>query len=402
MGQRSGEDLSVTEYGAAQVDLHAYLLQRQQPMTPQQAALFAASLTEQLAALHAVGRVHGPLDVGVRVEVSNGVPQPILTGTESDRWTAADDVLGVGVILLYLLGAELSHDHRLPPRPDAMPEPLWSLITNCLEPDLTARPTAAVLAQQLRSTARDLLLGVAPWPSSTALAGPEKSSDDELHLMVPGYVPGPGPTATEEPTRSPSRRNRWLLAATTAAAVVLATVGVVLAVGGASDKAPTAGQNTPSSPIPPTASATTASATTAAVPAGPTGPAKTTAPAAQPRTSAKKSVAPPPAPTKSPLPAAPTSICVQTPDCVARASFDAVGEDLTVCDRKADSHAAVVLYTRSDASGEKKVWASDGAGTCELANLSMAEGAKITYKVCIGDQSENRVDTCSAAVTNTA
>lgn len=392
----------MTGYGAAGSDLPTFLRQHA-PMTPQKGAVFAATLAEQLAALHADGRALGALDAGVRVEIVTGVARPVVIERATvtrpgSPDTAAEDVHGVGVLLVRLLGAELPRGPELPRRPDAVPDSLWSLVANCLTPNPAARPTAAVLARQLRDTARDLLLGVSAWPSATGLAHPADPGTPtgaDIEIPVPGYVPGPDSTSGPDvPARSPRRRGRQLLVATTVAVLVLAAVGIAFAItGSAPDQAPTAADKTAV-----TAVATTPNATKPAAPK-PTMPRRSTAPPAP--AGGNEPARPPalPSPAK-PNPPAPTVVCLP-PDCAARATFQPVDEHLIVCDNKSDGYAAVAIYT-AGTSGEKKVWASNSAGTCTDKDLGVADGTRVTYKVCIGDQSENRVDRCSATVTRTA
>jgi hypothetical protein len=386
----------VTEYGATQVDLPTYLRQYA-PLPPQNAALLAAGLAEQLAALHAAGRVHGPLDSGVYIDVPGGQPpQAVLvdSGTRRESWQPADDVLGVGVILLHLLGGQLSPEHRLPPQPATVPDPLWSLITGCLRPDPAARPTAAALAQQLRGAARDLLLGVAPWGTPNQVPGPAPDAQG-FEPLVPGYVPGPAVAGLDDPATPPNRRGRLLVVAAAAAAVVLATVGVVFALTGSSDeRSPVASDRTASTePAPPPTEATTP-------PSDPTTPPATPSatPSKKPRTPTRSPSHPASVP---PAPAVPAAVCLQ-PGCIARVTFEPRGARFTVCDNNKDGFSAIGVYTRSDAAGERMVWASGSVGTCESAALGMPRGAKITFKACIGEHDKNTVTACSDPVTGTA
>jgi hypothetical protein len=107
-----------------------------------------------------------------------------------------------------------------------------------------------------------------------------------------------------------------------------------------------------------------------------------------------------PSPTKETSQQSTVLLCLPS-GCAAKAIFQPEDAHLIACDTKGDWRAAVAVYTRSDAPGEKKVWASNTHGTCTDEPLGMPDGATITYKVCIGDQSENRIDTCSEEVTNT-
>src|SRR5439155_17384169 len=148
------------------VDLAGYV-RAHAPMPPQRAALFAGELAEQLATLHAEGRAHGPLEIGVQVDTAGGGPRPLIvrSGAAGPSHSATDDVWQVGLLLAHLLGVGMLRDGGLPHRPPEIAPPLWSVLQRCLEPNPAARPPAAVLARQLRDVARDLLLGVAPWQS---------------------------------------------------------------------------------------------------------------------------------------------------------------------------------------------------------------------------------------------
>lgn len=167
----------MTGHGAGGPDLGTLRRQHALP-EPQRAALFAADLAEQLAVLHAEGRAYGPLDA-VHVETSEGRPRPVLAepGELSEADSLADDVRAVGALLADLLDAQEAAGQDLPLRPDDVPDVLWSLVVACLNADPATRPTVAVLAQQLRNIARDLLLGVAPWPSLAETNSPRTSGD---------------------------------------------------------------------------------------------------------------------------------------------------------------------------------------------------------------------------------
>jgi hypothetical protein len=207
-------------------------LQEQAPLAPQKAALFAADLAEQVAALHAEGRKPGPLDIGVRVETGGGRARPVIVESEieTEPHRQLDDVWVLGSLLADLLGAPMTPDRSPPPRPDNVPDALWSLVGAALATDPAARPTAAILARKLRDTARDLLLGVSPWPSATGVAEPAagQPADPGMEVPVPGYVPVAGtPLDLPPPTRSRRGRRLIIVLAAAATVAVLAAVGVV-------------------------------------------------------------------------------------------------------------------------------------------------------------------------------
>jgi hypothetical protein len=290
-------------------------------------------VAEQLAALHAEGRTHGPLAAGARVEHDGRYARPVL-GPPAGQASPADDVRELGVLLSSLLRANLSGP------PDGVPVALWSLVQACLQPDPAARPSAAVLARRLRDVARDLLLGMAPWPSpgsAPVVAGGG--------APVPDYVPRE--EVASEPAgsvRAGRDRRRWLLIGSAAVAVLLAGVGATFAMRGTSS--PNGGAEPPSQ-------------------------------------------------------APPIEVCLP-PDCAAEGTFRAVGEHFVACDQKADGMSAVLLYRRADKPDETAVWASKGQGTCEDHDADIPEGTEITFKVCTGERDQNRIVRCGEPVTGTA
>lgn len=126
-------------------DLTAYV-RAHAPVPPARAAVFVGDLTEQLAALHAEGRAHGPLERGVRVEMEPARARPFLVAPAGSA-TPPDDVWGAGVLLAYLLGVPMAGGELPPRRPDGVPPQLWELLTACLDRDPAhrrgARPPAA-------------------------------------------------------------------------------------------------------------------------------------------------------------------------------------------------------------------------------------------------------------------
>ncbi|MFD0745827.1 hypothetical protein ACFQ1L_31355 [Phytohabitans flavus] len=200
------------------------------PFAPHQAALFAAELAEQVAALHAAGRRPLRLDSDVRVEVHEGRVRPVIMASEPEAGphTRTDDVRALGGVLSDLLGAPPEPDGGLPPRPNGAPEALWSLLETAVAADPAARPTAALLARQLRDAARDLLLGVTPWPAAAGATNEALPASSLHEVPVPGYVPVPGAVDDLPAPRGPGRRLAIGLAAV-ATLVVLSSAGVVTA-----------------------------------------------------------------------------------------------------------------------------------------------------------------------------
>jgi hypothetical protein len=331
-------------------------------MPAQKAAMFAAEMAERLAELHADRWVLGSLEAGVRVESAEGRPRPVIVAPgRPDGWTGwAEDVRGVGVLLVRLLGAPIVAGQSVPPRPATVPERLWDVVVGCLSGDPHSRPTAAVLARQLRDTTRDLLLGVTAMtapatrpaelsppsaPSARAPSAPEFRLAD---AAPPDYVPAPSADQSRQADIAPRRRGRVLAAI--AAAVVLAVGAAAVVVLGSSR--------------------------------------------------ARGGVRSPPAtaPTRSRVP--PIEVCLPS-DCAAKVTFRPNGDQLVVCDTKEDSLSAAAFYTRADVSGERAVWATEGKGTCVTDSLHMPEGVKITFKVCTGDRPTNRIARCTDPVTGT-
>jgi hypothetical protein len=206
------------------VDLATYL-RAHVPVPPASAAVFVCDLAEQLAALHAEGRAHGSLERGVRVEVGVSRAWPMIV-SQGGVSTPADDVWEAGLLLAHLLGVSTEGAARLPARrPDEIPPQLWSLLIACLDRDPGNRPTASVLAAELRAAARDPLLGV--WP---ALAQP-------LEADTADYVPDQDDVeAQETAARRRPRLGSVLLAI---AVVVLVGVGAAAAtIGGSAGEGP--------------------------------------------------------------------------------------------------------------------------------------------------------------------
>jgi hypothetical protein len=173
------------------VDLATYL-SAHPLLPPADAAIFVRDLAEQLAALHAEGRAHGPLERGVSVEVGALRARPVIVAP-SGVSTPPGDVWRTGHLLARLLDVSIARGELPPRRPDEVPPQLWSLLVACLDRDPGNRPTAAVLAHQLGVAARDPLLGV--WPALAAgtpgTMGPATVPD---HLPVPDdeYSPQTG------------------------------------------------------------------------------------------------------------------------------------------------------------------------------------------------------------------
>jgi hypothetical protein len=72
----------------------------------------------------------------------------------------------------------------------------------------------------------------------------------------------------------------------------------------------------------------------------------------------------------------------------ASASFEALGEHVTVCDHKPDGHSAVGLFNGVP------VWASGGSGTCTPGNLNILDGTWVWVEACVGERGSNSVLRC--------
>lgn len=147
--------------------------------------------------------------------------------------------------------------------------------------------------------------------------------------------------------------------------------------------------------------ASPASTPTANVPPPRPSGAASSAPAATRARSSSTGTAPAPSRTTTPPPQPNASVCTSG-GCAARAYFVAEGEHLFVCDQTPDGYGAVAQYTRTDVPGQNNVaWNRNGSGTCVDHNMNMPEGAKIRFRVCLGDKS-GRLSRCSAYITAVA
>jgi hypothetical protein len=96
--------------------------------------------------------------------------------------------------------------------------------------------------------------------------------------------------------------------------------------------------------------------------------------------------------------------CTAGSGCAGRATFTSYGEIFHVYDQLADGHSAVALYWLPDGSGPTMIWNSSGNGSDVTANLELAEGSWITYRVCLGEGGPKTVmlETCGAPITDYA
>ncbi|GII55860.1 hypothetical protein Pth03_42490 [Planotetraspora thailandica] len=253
------------------------------PLAPGQAAVFAADLAEQLAALHAAGRAHGPLDTAVRVENSGGRDRPVVVASAAVPYgeapavpqEEADDVQAVGTVLAGLLGAR--PEGAALSRPGQTPGDLWSLVTASLDPDPAVRPALADLALRLRDAGEEpRITQTRPAPTQTA-------------------------TLVSEPTAPRSRGRGRKAAVAGVAGAVLVGGGIVFAVAGPPDEGNTAVHTLAATPA-----ATPPAVAGAPVTPGPTSR-RTPPPSASPVKSSPAKTGPAKTGTRRPSPGVPSS-----------------------------------------------------------------------------------------------
>lgn len=241
-------------------DLHRHLHENG-PFTPVAAALLTAGIADALAAAHARGVVHRDLkpanvllahsgpdgellrpmltDFGIaRLADAPGVTRahefvgsPSYVAPESAEGrpqTSAVDVYSAGILLYELVtgeppfrgdsALELLQRHLVdqPKRPEGMPEPLWTVVERCLRKSPDERPSAARLAEALRTVAAGLGEYAGPQERSAALGVAALLVPDANPVRVPGS--GLSPPGAAEPTQALPGGSGGALGAAAAAA----------------------------------------------------------------------------------------------------------------------------------------------------------------------------------------
>ncbi|WBB57890.1 serine/threonine-protein kinase [Streptomyces sp. WMMC500] len=239
----------------------AHLIGDYGPLPPRFVCLLLDQLLAGLAAVHGEGVVHRDIKpANVLLEATGtGRPhlrlsdfgismrkgEPRLTDTNfvvgTPGYFAPEQMLGaepdfpadlfaVGLVALYLLTGERPDSQALvetylnngvPPAPAQVPEPLWQVLANLLQPDPEARFRTATGTRKALAEAAELLpeldpaeepvevfdqLG--PLPVGFGPRGPERSGvragpDAAAAVPDPGAGPGPGPDAGSGPGLDP-------------------------------------------------------------------------------------------------------------------------------------------------------------------------------------------------------
>jgi serine/threonine-protein kinase PknK len=378
------------------------------PLPVTEVLRIGVSIAEALEAAHRAGILHGDIKPGNILVSDRG--EPVLSdfgiarlvdrpgpATTVDAFTRGhtapevvagqppsvrSDLYAVGSTLYALLAG--GAPDAAPSASPFVPVGLDGLLLRLLAPDPARRPaSAADVAAELRT----LLEASLPAPS--------------------GRTVTPLARAWTGSVRFGGRRR--LIIAAVAAVVLLAGAATAFATagGGGDGNRPLATQTMPHgksavgadlpgrpSVTPPQSSAVPP-AGAGSGPGQGSGPVAGQSPSAGPSRVTSSPAQPPPSSAPKPPTSAPPppTVCTSDAACAGRAYFVVAGAHLFVCDEKSDGYGAVAQYTRTDVPAQNnEAIDKNGYGTCVDHNMNMAQGVKITFRVCLVDSSDKRFD----------
>jgi serine/threonine-protein kinase PknK len=429
------------------------------PMPVQEVLRIGLAIARALETAHAAGILHRDIKPGNILVSDQGEPvlsdfgiasliNPAGNPTDVDAFTrghtapevidgyppsAQSDIYALGSTLCTLLtGVQPADGHSGPPTAERVQEPM-----GLNRPDVPAglvallRRTLAADPRQRPATAAELVADL-----TALLGGPQQPPPATAPTPAPAVAPAPAVTATAfaetttgaDPVREPTRlresriikpgtmatqksshRTMTIVAGLVAAAVVVAAGSAFAITRGRPHHSSSAAAAAAREPgvgtvtVPASAGGAppaTAAAARTTVPAGNNAPSMGGPAGGQPQPS-QATPKPTPKPTLTEAAPPPPTVC--TPGgCAGKAYFVAYGDHLFVCDEKSDGYSAVAMYTRTDVPGQNNEAAErTGAGKCVDHNMNLAEGAKITFKICL-ENGSGPLFSCSAAITATA